>query len=129
MQLLTGEITDQTRHNLEVGTVFRTITNSYSVRRWLVLVDALWRDGSSVYYEISRLEIGATYGVRIEQLALESNDSFFDIIQHVEYEEADAEFRRQTNAARKRALEAQVALMEAESVRDSFWAMGDRLGG
>ena len=134
MQLLTGEIMPDTRHDLATGTVFRVARESYGrMETHIVLVDASFymnvdTPEEALWYEITTLRMGQTYSPSIERKTVRSNDEFLNNIQHVELEEALTEFTRQSLLAAQEVANAEANLLSAKLRRLSFAAVADRIG-
>ena len=134
MQLLTGEIMPDTRHDLATGTVFRVTRESYGrMETHIVLVDASFymnvdTPEEALWYEITTLRMGQTYSPSIERKTVRSIDEFLNNIQHVELEEALTEFTRQSLLAAQEVANAEANLLSAKLRRLSFAAVADRIG-
>ncbi len=135
MQLLTGEITPETRNDLAPGTIFRVVKDTqYSgLETRVVLVNGsfylnLDTPEETLWYEISTMKMGSQYSPSIENRTLKSTDEFFDNMQHVELEEVLAEFARQSTLAASECKNAQQSVLNAELRHMTFAFIADRIG-
>jgi hypothetical protein len=135
MQLLTGDITPETRNDLAPGTVFRVVKDTqYSgLETRVVLVNGsfylnLDTPEETLWYEITTMKVGATYSPSLENKTLKSTDEFFDNMQHVEIEEVLGEFARQSTLAASECKNAQQSVLNAELRHMTFALLADRIG-
>ena len=135
MQLLTGDITPDTRNDLAPGTIFRVVkdTQYRGLETHVVLVNASFylnvdTPEETLWYETTTMKMGTSYGPTLENKTLKSTDEFFDNIQHVEIEEVLGEFARQSTLAASECKNAQQSVLSAEIRHMSFALIADRIG-